>query len=308
MRTNLVVLGGIALVVLLSSCITGTSPSSTTASAQTLTDLVYVSASTDSLQKLDAYIPAGGGSGYGVVILVHGGSWVAGDKADLSTAASSIMSMGYVTLNMNYRLADSTKSLTPTENKVRIAEMLADIESAKSYVATRASEWNCNPAKIVLVGASAGAHLSLLDTLTKNGSGSVKACVSLSGPTDFTDPDFQDNTVTSTDGTFTVLQGLELAVGTKWDTTAGATNQSFIDASPLKQTLSGSASVQFLIVHGKIDTLVPYAQAESMATALTAAGATAEFYLSENDDHYLTNCLMTVITTKVSPLLSATLR
>jgi acetyl esterase/lipase len=209
---------------------------------------------------------------------------------------------------MNYRLADSTKSLTPTENKVRIAEMLADIESAKSYVATRASEWNCNPAKIVLVGASAGAHLSLLDTLTKNGSGSVKACVSLSGPTDFTDPDFQDNTVTSTDGTFTVLQGLELAVGTKWDTTAGATNQSFIDASPLKQTLSGSASVQFLIVHGKIDTLVPYAQAESMATALTAAGATAEFYLSENDDHYLTNCLMTVITTKVSPLLSATLR
>jgi acetyl esterase/lipase len=226
----------------------------------------------------------------------------------LATAAITLTRQGYVTLNMNYRLADIAKVSAPTTNAVRIAEMIEDIESVKAYAATRAAEWGCNANKIVLVGASAGAHLALMDTLTKNSSRSIKGCVSLSGPTDFTDKDFQDNAVTMQSGNFTVLQGLELALATTWDSTPSAANQAFVDASPLKLSLSGSTGVKFLIVHGKVDTLVPYAQAQSMATALTNAGATTEWYLSDTDNHDVANCLPTVIETKIMPLLATLLR
>jgi acetyl esterase/lipase len=271
--------------------------------AQTLANQAYGS---DPLQVADVYIPKGGGDGNGVVILIHGGSWIAGDKGDFQSYPSLISQQGYVLVNMNYRLADAAKVLDPTSNTITIAKMLDDIDSVKTYIAANADDWDCDPDRIALVGASAGAHLSLMDTLTRNGSGTIKACVSFSGPTDFTESAFQGNSFSYGGSTYTVLQGLELAVATVW--VGGGSNTAFDNASPIKQDLSQAASAKFLLVHGQDDTLVPYTQAQAMKDKLAAGDISTEWYLSPTDDHDLANCLASVITGKVIPLLQATLK
>jgi acetyl esterase/lipase len=275
--------------------------------AQTLVNQAYGS---DPLQVADVYIPKGGGDGNGVVILIHGGSWIAGDKGDFKSYPSLISQQGYVLVNMNYRLANAALALagTPASNTITVARMLDDVDAVKAYISKNADDWDCDPNRIALVGASAGAHLSLMDTLTRNGSGTIKACVSFSGPTDFTDAGFRNNTFSYNGTSFAVIDGLELVVATAWDPTAGAVNQAFLDASPIKQGLSQAASARFLLVHGQIDSLVPYTQAEAMKDKLIAGGIPVEWYLSPNDNHDLANCLSSVISGNVLPLLKATLQ
>jgi len=275
--------------------------------AETLKDQAYGS---DPLQVADVYIPKDGGDGNGVVILIHGGSWIAGDKDDFESKPSLIAEQGYVVVNMNYRLADPDLALagTPELNTVTVARMLDDIDAVKAYIRKKASKWDCDAGKIALVGASAGAHLALMDALTRNGSGTIKACVSFSGPTDFADSDFQDNTF-DYDGTiFTVQDGLELIVGTAWDTAVGAANQAFIDASPIEQSLSQAAHTKFLLVHGELDTLVPYAQAQAMRDKLDAGDVSVDWYLSPTDGHDLKNCIASVLAGSVLPLLQSTIK
>jgi BD-FAE len=56
--------------------------SSTTvpAAAETYKDLVYATTSAD--QKLDLYVPGSGDGPFPLIILIHGGAFVGGDKAD----------------------------------------------------------------------------------------------------------------------------------------------------------------------------------------------------------------------------------
>src|SRR5438132_1849602 len=66
-------------------------------------DLTYRHVGGDDL-KLDAYIPAGGGSRPGVMV-IYGGGWILGSKALSAPLARQLAEQGYVAFAMNYRLA-----------------------------------------------------------------------------------------------------------------------------------------------------------------------------------------------------------
>lgn len=266
---------------------------------QILSNLPY---GADALNTLDAYIPADGGGGHGAVILIHGGSWIAGDKSDFGTEYPlQIVERGYVAVAMNYRLAAVGGS-----NAVLVGDMLDDIDAVRAYVAGKAADWGCDATRIALVGVSAGGHLALLDALTRGGASPVPVCVSLSGPTDFTDPDFQDNPADG--GASTVLDGLMLVTGATGEATAPETLALFEAASPVLQVPASLASRSFLMAHGTLDALVPVAQARAMKTALEAAGATVVWYESPDDGHSLSNCAPYVMLGLIFPLLDRTLR
>jgi arylformamidase len=90
-----------------------------------------------------------------VVIMVHGGGWRAGDK---STAASGrekaafFTSKGYVYVSVNYRLAPAVRHPVPAE----------DVARAVTWVARHIRTHGGDPARISLMGHSAGAHLAAL--------------------------------------------------------------------------------------------------------------------------------------------------
>src|SRR4051812_10247664 len=80
-----------------------------TQSAGPLAEQSYanVSYGTDLAQKMDVYLPAGRSTdSTKLIIMVHGGAWSSGDKADFDTYVTVLKQdfPGYAIANINYRL------------------------------------------------------------------------------------------------------------------------------------------------------------------------------------------------------------
>ena len=118
-------------------------------------DLAYADVS--SAQKLDLYIPTSGNGPFPVVIMVHGGGFMFGDKADGAglTGVDQLLAAGYAVASINYRL--SGEAIYPAQ--------IYDTKAAVRFLRANAETYNLNPDKFGAWGASAGGNLvSLLGT------------------------------------------------------------------------------------------------------------------------------------------------
>ena len=104
--------------------------------------------------RLDLYLPVG--EGWPTVVFVHGGGWRTGDK-NLSVGGADIYAnigrylarRGIGAAVINYRLLP----------KVALAEQFDDVARAVAWVHRRVDERGGDPARLFLMGHSAGAHL-----------------------------------------------------------------------------------------------------------------------------------------------------
>ena len=62
----------------------------------------------NSRQKYDLFLPMGRDRNTRVILLLHGGGWVSGEKEYLDSYARLFAGMGYVAISMNYRLANDS--------------------------------------------------------------------------------------------------------------------------------------------------------------------------------------------------------
>src|SRR2546423_12383489 len=87
-------------------------------------------------QKMDIYLPAAR-LPYPVVVMIHGGGWVIGDKQEYSTSikTEALLSRGYAVVAVNYRLSSVSKF--PTQ--------IQDVKAAIRYIRANASTYNLNP-------------------------------------------------------------------------------------------------------------------------------------------------------------------
>ena len=141
-------------------------------------------------QKMDVYLPEGRSTQTTLIIFLHGGGFVAGDKSEVSTTAQLFLAKGYAVANINYRLVDSTGLLqTPVLHQlsnIRIADQLADIKLAVEKLSTLASEWNISTTQWIIAGHSAGATLALLYAHgAGNEARSIKAAANFAGAITF---------------------------------------------------------------------------------------------------------------------------
>lgn len=116
-------------------------------------DVAYGS---DPEQCLDVYRPADARAAP-VILFVHGGGWRRGDKAMLQMVRNKVahwVGKGYVFVSTNYRMRQAA-------NPVEQAE---DVSRALAFVQGRAGSWGGDPARVILMGHSAGAHLVALIT------------------------------------------------------------------------------------------------------------------------------------------------
>jgi acetyl esterase/lipase len=155
----------------------GTTPTPTPAAARTTMDTSY---GADAKQKMDIYLPAGRTTASTkVIIMIHGGAWIAGDKADYAANIDSLKRRlpDYAIFNINYRLASPFPTPTnvfPTQEN--------DIKAAVDLIYSNRATFLISD-KFVLLGASAGGHLSLLQAY-KYQTPKIKAVVDYCGPTD----------------------------------------------------------------------------------------------------------------------------
>ena len=108
----------------------------------------------DERQALDVFAPRGA-KGRPVVLFVHGGAWVFGDKNlfGLYRGVGQFLARhGIVAVLINYRLSP----------RVRHPEHVKDVARAFAWVRRHAGEYGGDPDQIFLCGHSAGGHLVAL--------------------------------------------------------------------------------------------------------------------------------------------------
>ena len=122
----------------------------------TQSDVAYGS---NALQKLDYYSANNAGSP--ILIMVHGGGWATGDKANptFTYVAGLFKNAGYAVVSINYRL--STQAGYPGHPAIP-----SDVACAIAWTKLNAGSMNGDSAKIFMYGQSAGAHLVTLHGLT----------------------------------------------------------------------------------------------------------------------------------------------
>jgi arylformamidase len=107
---------------------------------------------THPLQALDFH-SAGAGT-RPLLAFVHGGAWQYGDKARrlADKKAAFAHAEGWHFASFNFRLVP----------EVRVAEMAQDVAAGAALLVERAADLGVDPARIVLMGHSSGAHLTAL--------------------------------------------------------------------------------------------------------------------------------------------------
>ena len=211
---------------------------------------------------LDAHVPAGEGK-FPVVLIIHGGGWMAGDKETDIVPVFAPFATNFCWFTINYRLA-------PTN---RWPACYEDVQTAIRWVKAHAAEYKGDPERIALLGYSAGGHLVTLAgarsghksfwqflRLTKTTDERVQAVAAFAPPTDLV----ADNERRG---------GLSISMrnlfGYESSNLTDNVRAVLKKNSPLTYVKPGLPP--FLLINGSADKTVPFGQTENFAKALQAA-------------------------------------
>jgi len=192
------------------------------------------------------------------IVMVHGGSWTRGDKADpeYREVCTWLARAGYPTFNVDYRM----------DPAFIFPAALEDVKSAVIWLRQpeQLGRFDLDPARIAALGGSAGGNLASL--LGTTGSGPltegtrVSAVVDLSGPADLTGADVKPG--------FIPVQLAFLGCASETDCPAARA------ASPI---FAASADDPPFFIANSTNELIPIEQSRRFADALRAAGVPTTF-------------------------------
>lgn len=138
-------------------------------------------------QVYDLYLPADRSSDETkVIMLIHGGGWTSGDKSDMNPSVTFLQSLhpDHAIVNVNYVLASAENPAFPNQ--------FLDIKSVVSKLTSERNELQIKP-EFGMVGTSAGAHIAMMYDYKYDVNNQVKFVANIVGPSDFTDPFFEEN-------------------------------------------------------------------------------------------------------------------
>lgn len=236
-------------------------------------------------ERLDLYLPAGRADGVRSpsVVIIHGGGWRGGDKgaAREINIGTTLAKAGYVCASVNYRLYKPGGGAVWPVN-------LQDCKNAVRFLRVRAAEYGIDPARVGVIGGSAGGHLSLMVGFTGDHptlspaqpypgvSDKVDAVVDLYGISNPHTWQETDDTGKPTGvfklGAAAMLGGSPEEVPDRWR-----------EASPVSHITTKTPPV--LILHGTADTTVDRDQSRELADRLREGGVEHQLMLLEGIGH-----------------------
>jgi acetyl esterase/lipase len=241
-------------------------------------NIIYSTASNTDL-KLDLYQPKDRSKPLPVLMLFHGGGWVAGQKERNTFQLLPYLSMGWAVINVEYRMARNAPAPAAVE----------DCRCALRWIAYNAKQYNFDLSKIVLTGGSAGGHLSLMtgilpansifdrqcpttdSTRWKNGSEpqvNVAAIINWNGITDVAE---------LIDGPNAKHYAME------WFGSMSNRKELAQQLSPISYVRAGLPPI--ITFHGDEDDIVPYTQAVRLHAALDKAGVPNKLVTIQGGKH-----------------------
>lgn len=112
--------------------------------------------------SLDIFEPGESGKQRPIVLYVHGGGWMQGDKSATHSKDELFTRNGYLFISVNYRLSPFPVDKTYPPDRVRSPHHVEDVAEAVAWLQIHAKEFGGNPKSITLMGHSAGAQLVCL--------------------------------------------------------------------------------------------------------------------------------------------------
>ncbi len=215
----------------------------------------------------DVYRPHGIGPFPGMLV-VHGGAWRMGARADLATIAHGLAEHGYTAVAIDYRLAPTYK----------FPAQIYDCQAAVRWMRSHAAEFKIDATRIGGFGYSAGGHLvALLGTLddkelrepglpTNAPSARLQVVVAGGAPCDFR-----------------VLPGDSERIAFWIGGTRDKMPNEYRDASPASFITADDPPMYFF--HGQQDLLVPVESPTEMVKLLKDAHVTAEMCVVKDAGH-----------------------
>lgn len=237
-----------------------------TVSEKTLLNVAY---GVDASQVMDIYLPADRRSdSTRVMVLIHGGGWTSGDKADFAAAIDTLKKRlpDYAFFNINYRLSTGTSNIFPTQE--------IDVQAAVRYIYGKASDYQVSNNKFVLLGASAGGHLAMLQGYKDSIPVKPKAIVSFFGPSDLMDMYYNP-----VGGNFALSVALAQAIGKT------PIQNSLIYASSSPVNFINGGSPPTILLHGGLDPLVSPSQSVAVSTKLSFFNITNQYVFYPTGGH-----------------------
>ena len=140
----------------------------------------------ESTNNYDLYVPnnAVKDAENTVIFFIHGGAWVSGFKTDVNPYVHKFANRGYVTATIKYTLLKRTMDDPSLSIFRNLDEIDACIKSIKSVLGELG--FNTSLSKLVIGGASSGAHLSMLYAYSRGNDSAlpIKFVVDAVGPVD----------------------------------------------------------------------------------------------------------------------------
>lgn len=234
---------------------------------QVMPDIEFSAPGGESL-KLDAHIPEGPGP-FAAVILVHGGGWTAGHKTvNFVQALFPVLDRtGMAWFTIDYRLAP--------KHPYPAAKL--DVEAAVRWVKQHAKQYKVDPRRIALMGESAGGHL--VNMVGVENTVGVKAVVCFYGTIDmvrFSKSRFEHQPMSEGMKTFFQIDG--------YNDTSNAKLEAI---SPHR--FVNRRTPPFLLIHGTLDTQVPYEQAQLHVELFRKKGIPVELITVQDGVHGVMN-------------------
>lgn len=242
--------------------------------AAKLTDIEYGKAGGEKL-LLDVSVPAGEGP-FPIAILVHGGGWSGGDKANVGSEGKGadvtpwfapLTAAKFTWFSINYRLAPAH----------RWPACFKDVQTAIRWVKAHAGEYKGDPSRIAIFGHSAGGHLATLAGTLGEGDTRVQAVVGYAPVTDFI------YELPARGGLGKALQDLH-------NQPKEPNEQSLAilrDTAPINHVKPGLPP--FLLLHGDADKTVPYQTSINFQARLRANGVVCDLITIPGAGHGLLN-------------------
>lgn len=221
--------------------------------------------------KMDIWYPNQSSSSYPLVVFAHGGGWISGFRNQPNNISwcKYLASKGFVAASIDYRFGF----------KSDLGDILSDYDDALDFLRSHSEELGLDIGKILLMGLSAGGHLSLLyssyysymeDKARMDG---ICGVVAYYAPSDSTDLlSTESKSLFAKYATVKTLKGKPDEQG-----------EEYKYYSPIYWISRNMSPV--LIVQGKEDKTVPFSSALKLVSELKEYGIEYELLVHPSGDH-----------------------
>jgi acetyl esterase/lipase len=244
--------------------------------------VVYATAAGRDLE-LDIYRPDRARTGCPVLVEIHGGGWIAGDRRlEARPLMTHMAARGWVCVSVDYRIGRETTW----------PDQIVDVNSALAWVREHIADHGGDPDFVAITGGSAGGHLAALAALApdepefrpRSGTPApIRACVPFYGAYDF------DNRLgLHPPGEMRLVERLVVKVPLADDP------ERYARASPLRRVHPNSPP--FFVIQGSSDNLVFPVESQAFVERLRAISRSPVAYVEVPRAQHAFDALPTVRT------------